>query len=183
MGRVGNRSSEQRHSNLIHAGRGTPTSTMTQSVANECALEQRASVHYHQSQLCFHYNGRIANIHRQIFIFPFCVTCADNMTSFSMIPSCDAAHTSSSLACSFTEALFDMCTGPYDFILITNEPDGRARVRLNGVTPVAGINKILYVGRNRHLVPSMTTLFRAPRIQSPRSVGVKNGGVTLNPKP
>ena len=38
------------------------------------------------------------------------------------------------------EALFDMCTGPYDFILITNEPDGRARVRLNGVTPVAGIN-------------------------------------------
>lgn len=38
------------------------------------------------------------------------------------------------------EALFDMCQGPYDFILITNEPDGRARVRLNGVTPVAGIN-------------------------------------------
>jgi hypothetical protein len=38
------------------------------------------------------------------------------------------------------EALFDMCTGPYDFILITNEPDGRGRVRLNGVTPVAGIN-------------------------------------------
>ena len=33
------------------------------------------------------------------------------------------------------EALFDMCTGPYDFILITNEPDGRARIRLNGVTP------------------------------------------------
>ena len=38
------------------------------------------------------------------------------------------------------EALFDMCQGPYDFILISNEPDGRARVRLNGVTPVAGIN-------------------------------------------
>ena len=38
------------------------------------------------------------------------------------------------------EALFNMCTGPYDFILITNEPDGRARVRLSGVTPVAGIN-------------------------------------------
>jgi hypothetical protein len=38
------------------------------------------------------------------------------------------------------EALFDMCQGAYDFILISNEPDGRARVRLNGVTPVAGIN-------------------------------------------
>jgi hypothetical protein len=38
------------------------------------------------------------------------------------------------------EALFDMCRGTYDFILISNEPDGRARVRLNGVTPVAGIN-------------------------------------------
>ena len=38
------------------------------------------------------------------------------------------------------EALFDMCQGPYDFLLITNEPDGRGRVRLNGVTPVAGIN-------------------------------------------
>ena len=38
------------------------------------------------------------------------------------------------------EALFDMCQGAYDFILITNEPDGRARVRLNGVHPVPGIN-------------------------------------------
>jgi hypothetical protein len=26
------------------------------------------------------------------------------------------------------EALFDMCQGPYDFILISNEPDGRGRV-------------------------------------------------------
>ena len=32
------------------------------------------------------------------------------------------------------------CTGPYDFNLISNETDGRARVRLNGVTLVAGIN-------------------------------------------
>ena len=38
------------------------------------------------------------------------------------------------------EALFAMCSGPYDFILTTNEPDGRGRVRLNGVTPVVGVN-------------------------------------------
>ena len=32
-----------------------------------------------------------------------------------------------------------MCTRPYGFILITNEPDGRARVRINGVHPVPDI--------------------------------------------
>jgi hypothetical protein len=31
-------------------------------------------------------------------------------------------------------------SGPYGFILITNEPDGRARVRLNGEQDVIGIN-------------------------------------------
>jgi hypothetical protein len=38
------------------------------------------------------------------------------------------------------ETCFDMCQGPYDFLLITNEPDGRARVRINGVDAVPGIN-------------------------------------------
>jgi hypothetical protein len=33
-----------------------------------------------------------------------------------------------------------MCTSAYDFLLITNEPDGRARVRINGVDAVPGIN-------------------------------------------
>jgi hypothetical protein len=37
------------------------------------------------------------------------------------------------------ERCCDMCTGPYDFLLITNEPDGRARVRINGIEDVAGI--------------------------------------------
>ena len=31
-------------------------------------------------------------------------------------------------------------SGPFGFILITNEPDGRARVRLNGDQNVVGIN-------------------------------------------
>ena len=38
------------------------------------------------------------------------------------------------------EACCDMCTGVYDFLLITNEPDGRARVRINGTEPVHGIH-------------------------------------------
>ena len=38
------------------------------------------------------------------------------------------------------EACFDMCSSAYDFLLITNEPDGRARVRINGTDPVQGIN-------------------------------------------
>ena len=37
------------------------------------------------------------------------------------------------------EACCDMCTGQYDWLLITNEPDDRARVRINGVHPVPGI--------------------------------------------
>lgn len=37
------------------------------------------------------------------------------------------------------ERCCDMCTGPYDFLLITNEPDGRARVRRNGIEDVQGI--------------------------------------------
>jgi hypothetical protein len=61
------------------------------------------------------------------------------------------------------EALFNMCTGPYDFILITNEPDGRARVRLNGVTPVAGINyNFLSLVRNRHLSAKHDDTFQSP---------------------
>jgi hypothetical protein len=38
------------------------------------------------------------------------------------------------------ETCFDMCSSAYDFLLITNEPDGRARVRINGVDSVPGIN-------------------------------------------
>ena len=38
------------------------------------------------------------------------------------------------------ETCFDMCSSAYDFLLITNEPDGRARVRVNGVDSVPGIN-------------------------------------------
>ena len=37
------------------------------------------------------------------------------------------------------EACCDMCIEPYDWLLITNEPDGQARVRLNGIRPVQGI--------------------------------------------
>ena len=37
------------------------------------------------------------------------------------------------------EACCDMCVEPYDWLLITNEPDGRARVRLNGIHPIHGI--------------------------------------------
>ena len=37
------------------------------------------------------------------------------------------------------ESCCDMCTGQYDWLLITNEPDGRARVRINGVHPVPGV--------------------------------------------
>ena len=39
------------------------------------------------------------------------------------------------------ERCCDMCTGDsYASLLITNEPDGRARVRINGVDPVPGIS-------------------------------------------
>ena len=38
------------------------------------------------------------------------------------------------------ETCFDMCSSAYDFLLITNEPDDRARVRINGVDSVPGIN-------------------------------------------
>jgi len=38
------------------------------------------------------------------------------------------------------ETCFDMCSSAYDFLLITNEPDGRSRVRINGIDSVPGIN-------------------------------------------
>ena len=44
-------------------------------------------------------------------------------------------------ALSGMEQLFTwgIASGPYGFILITNEPDGRARVRINGNQEVHGI--------------------------------------------
>ena len=38
------------------------------------------------------------------------------------------------------EKCFDFCTeNPYDFLLITNQPDGRPRVRVNGWRGVRGL--------------------------------------------
>ena len=34
---------------------------------------------------------------------------------------------------------FDFCEGAHDFLLVSNIPDGRARVRLNGHRAVKGL--------------------------------------------